>query len=356
MRGNLEQEVILNIVYLLIHKQRLEENNPPYYYIGSKMRWKGQGSYYSSSREAFMKDVYPEDLVFTPIWTSEDCTHVELLEKEKEYQLKHDVIKNPLFFNRNIANSLMFQEVDIEARIAKWKLKAEAVNEDGIKNSVVLAAKGREVTRQRYTPEQLSDIQRAKMYKQTDTGELLKDVVFRKMMETSSKIGEDGLTGFQRGGIKVKETLSEVTGSGLTKAQMRAYYGTKNSKITLFNITFFSSTQACNFFNFDAGTLRRITSKGMCSKETYSVICNLLGEDYMSQFQLVIKNPGNGVPFIVCGKYFTDILQFCTELAVHQETANKFVKNGIIGRRMKQALVEYFGFEVASSNYPETYK
>lgn len=342
----------MNIVYMLIHKQRLEDNNPPYYYIGSKLKWKGEGTYYSSSREAFMKGAYPEDLIFTPVWSSADCTHLELLNKEKEFQIAHDVLKNPLFFNRNIANSSMYSEVDVDARIAKWKIKASAINKDGIKNSEAWSKKAVAARLASSTPEQRSAAQRAVMYRVTDTGETLKDLVWKKMMATCSAVGEDGLTSFQRGGLKVKETLAEVTPSGLTKAQMRVYYGTRNSKLELFGITFFSLAQAMTFFDCDKGLIYRL-QEGWCSTITYARLESLLGIDYMSQFNLKMVNPGCGKPVIVCGKEFMDNSALGKELGITSWCLSRFSLHGQINKKMKAALMSYFGIDTYNTYYPD---
>lgn len=341
----------MNIVYLLVHKIRHEENNPPYYYIGSKLNWKGEGTYYSSSRAEFMKDAYPGDLIFTPLWCSDDCTHFELLEKEKEFQISHDVIKNPLFFNRNIANSLMFQSVNEEQRVARFKIKASEINSDGIRNSVAWAAKGREVIKSRYSKEFISERHRNKMNSPLESGELLKDLVWRKMMETSSIVGEDGLNSFQRGGLRIKEVLSEVTASGLTKAQMRLYYGTKSGKFEIFNITFFSVAQACRFLECDKGLVRRLRD-GWCSQDTYNKLCRTLGADYMENFKLRIKNPGKDTLVVLCGKEFMSYQKMGKELNLRAWSMTKFSQTGEITKTMKKAMISYFGKDVYDTYYP----
>lgn len=345
----------MHIVYLLIHKVRLEDNNPPYYYIGSKRNWKGQGTYYSSSRIDFMKTAYPEDLVLTPIWCSEDCTTKELHEKEKEFQIKHDVIKNPLFFNRNIANSYMYDITPetLEKRIKSFLKVANQLDENGVKNSLKWAMKARESLNSPEKKLKISENSRKRMLSPSkeNPNKLLKDLVWERMMETSLRIGDDGLNSFQRGGLRIKETLAKELPSGIKLSEQRVYYGNDRSRFELFDICFFNRQQAAKLFGVEANTIDRLR-EGWCSTPTYNKVCEVLGSDYLHRFKIRIKNPGSDYSVVVCGETFESLQDFARKLGVTGWAKERFAKDGFQTKKMKDSMVRYFGEEVYYSFYP----
>ena len=345
----------MHIVYLLVHKVRLEENNPPYYYIGSKRNWKGQGTYYSSSRKDFMKTAYPEDLVLTPIWCSEDCTTKELHDKEKEFQILHDVIKSPLFFNQNIANSYMYDITPeiLEKRIESFLKVANATDEHGVKNSQKWSEKAREAWFKSDYYQNVSELSRERMYSPSkeDPSKLLKDLVWERMMETCLKVGEDGLNSFQRGGLKIKETLATKLPSGITIAEQRIYYGNDACRFELFNICFFNRQQAARLFGVHADTVDRLI-EGWCSKETWDKVSDVLGREYLERFKIRIKNPGSDYSVVVCGETFESLQDFANKLGVTGWAKERFAKDGFQTKKMKDSMIKYFGEEVYYSFYP----
>lgn len=347
----------MNIVYLLVHKTRLAENDPPYFYIGSKLNWKGEGSYRSSSTHKLLKEGYKDDFMITPIWVSESCTHIELLEKEKEFQLAHDVLNNEKFFNRNIANSLLFKDVDYKKRAESQRRTAFKLNKDGIRLSKVWAMKGQETKRKRYTKEYLSEQGRKRMHQEHSSGNglLVKDVVFEKSYFTQSQIGDDGLTGYQRNGIKLKETLSEIVLEevGMTRAEYRIYYGNNSTRFELFDFCFFSKAHAKKEFGFDKGTIERL-KQGWCSEKTYSKLCEWFGEDYMSEYNLKILNPGNESRIWVCGHEFRTYENLKESLNVTYWSVEQFAKTGKPNKKLKTALIERFGENIYYSYYPDS--
>jgi len=345
----------MHIVYLLIHKVRLEENNPPYYYIGSKRNWKGQGTYYSSSRRDFMKTAYPEDLVLTPIWTSEDCSLTELHEKEKEFQIKHDVIKNPLFFNGNIANSYMYDITpeSLEKRIKSFLEVANQVDENGVKNSLKWSMKARESLNSPEKKLEISENSRKRMLSPSkeNPNKLLKDLVWERMMETSLRVGDDGLNSFQRGGLKIKETLAKELPSGIKLSEQRVYYGNDRCRFELFDICFFNRQQAAKLFGVEADTIDRLR-EGWCSTTTYNKVCEVLGSDYLHRFKIRIKNPGSDYSVVVCGETFESLADFKRKLKAPHTATDRFSVDGIISKKLKIRMIEYFGEEVYYSFYP----
>ena len=349
----------MNIVYLLVHKVRLEENNPPYFYIGSKKNWKGEGSYKSSSRHDIVLNGYSDDLLITPLWVSEDCSHIELLEKEKEFQLKHDVLKNPKFFNRNIANSLMFAE-DIDrkanARKAKITYKRNAVklNEQGIPYGKVWSDATRATILKRYTKEERSKWAKDAQYKVHESGYLVKEVVHRKMMESMSAVDESGLTGFQRAGEKLSEVLNTVVieGTDITKGKLRQYFGYESTRFTMFNFCFFSTKHATELIGIDIGTLARVRS-GKCSEVTYQKLCNVFGKDSVDSENIKIKNQWTKDPLYICGHCFGTYENLKEELGVTYWAVEQLAKTGRPNKKLKKALIEMFGEDRFYSHYPE---
>lgn len=345
----------MNIVYLLVHKIRLEENNPPYYYIGSKYNWKGEGTYYSSSRNKIVKDAYVEDLIFTPIWKSEDCSKEQLLEVEKEYQIKHDVIKNPLFFNGNIANTLLFSTYNEEERVEKFLKKANSLNEDGIAFKYVWAEKARKVILNRYDAETLSERgrMRQKQPHSVYPDRLVKEVVHEKMMETLSSIGEDGLTGFQRAGKVLSKTLSVKDHTGMTIAQKRIYYGNSRTRTELLGICFFTKTHAQKMFGITKQVVWNI-EKGFCSQDTFNKLQEVLGAEYLQQFSLKIKNAGDCTQtIIICGEEFLGWNAVKLTFGVTDWAVEQLSKSKRPNKKLKKSMIERYGTEVYYNYYPE---
>lgn len=342
----------MNVVYLLVHKLRLEDNKPPYYYIGSKYNWKGENTYYSSSRHEIVKNSEVEDLIFTPIWTSEDCSHQELLEKEKEYQVLHDVIENPLFFNQNIANSLLFSKESMEKKIISFKETANKLNEFGVPNKIAWAEKATAVKSERYTKEYLSELGKQRMRKMTESGQTVGEIVRDRMMETQSKVDENGLTGFQKAGKKLSEYLNSVDSSGMKVSQKRIYYGTKVSRIELLGICFFKARDVCELFGFSKEALNNVR-KGTCSSDTYSKIENILGAEYLKEYSLIIKNAGSDTTTFICGQAFDSYKEFACLMGVSKSTIDDFVRTKIPKRKLKPAMINYFGKDIFYMYYPK---
>lgn len=345
----------MNIVYLLIHKIRLEENTPPYYYIGSKYKWKGAGTYYSSSRHKIFKTAYVDDLIFTPIWTSADCSKEELLEKEKEFQIKHNVLRNHLFFNGNIANTTLFSlnEESLERRIEKFKQVAKTVGPEGIPNSVIWAKKAQQAIKEKYTPEELSVIGRERQEQLHSSGRKVKEVVHERMMSKMREVDENGKTGFQRAGEGLSKFLNSVCSvTGLRVAERRTYYGTKASRLELFGICFFSKKNAQQLFGISKEALRNVR-KGWCSSETYEKIENFLGREYLSNYPLKIKNAGEIKEISICGEIFEGWLAVRETFKVTQWATDEYSRTGKPNKKFKKAIIDRYGDVKYYEYYPQ---
>lgn len=342
----------MNIVYLLIHKIRLEENNPPYYYIGSKWKWNGDKSYISSSRSKIVKDSDPSDFILTPIWFSESCTKEELLEKEKEFQLAHDVIKNKLFFNGNIANSKIFTPESRNKAVESFKKKAWSETEEGKLLKDVWSERATQVKKERYSKEFLSEKGKENMRKLTDSGKSVCQLVHEGMMQTMSEVGDDGLTGFQRAGKVLSTRLAEVDeASGLTFAEKLRYFGSDYTRLTKFGFTFFSKSSASKLLSVDKSTMDRIIS-GKCSKETYLKLCSTFGNEAVDKEDMLIISQGASV-INVCGKQFGSFESLKAELGVSHWAVEQFSKTGIPNKKLRIALINYFSEEVYNIYYPK---
>lgn len=104
----------MHIVYKLIFHNRIRINTPPFYYIGSKSNCsisangfiidKHGNEYFGSSRWKGWKDVINEsinDIEVIVLYETSD--YGECIEKEKEFHLNNDVVRNVEYFNLSIA-------------------------------------------------------------------------------------------------------------------------------------------------------------------------------------------------------------------------------------------------------------
>lgn len=98
----------MNVVYKLIFESRIERNEMPYYYIGSKanidivdgMMIDKQGKFYlgSSKYPNYKTITQNEDIRVEILYEGKD-----ILVKERDYHIKYDVVTNPEYFNLGIA-------------------------------------------------------------------------------------------------------------------------------------------------------------------------------------------------------------------------------------------------------------
>ena len=168
-------------MYKITHTKRLEENNPPYYYIGSKYHWKGEGTYYGSSSDERLSKADRDELQFEILCVCLTDDVSELQHIEKDIQIDNNVLKSPEFFNRNIACTSMYLPWNINKRVEKFKKKANSV---------------------------------------APSGELYKDIWGRKAQESIKNSYVDGIPMTKVIGQKVKEKLTEIQPCGRSKAQI----------------------------------------------------------------------------------------------------------------------------------------
>ena len=241
----------------------------------------------------------------------------------------------------------------LKKRIESFLKVANATDEYGVKNSTKWSQKGYEAWLKSDYYKNVSERSRERMSSPSkqDPDKLVKDLVWERMMETCLKVGEDGLNSFQRGGLKLKETLATKLPSGLTIAEQRIYYGNDVCRFELFDICFFNRQQTAKLFAVQADTIDRLM-EGWCSKSTYDKVCQVLGSDYLERFKIRIKNPGSDYSVVVCGQTFESLQDFANKLGVTGWAKERFTKDGFQTKKMKDSMIKYFGEEVYYSFYP----
>ena len=110
----------MHIVYKIIFVDRLKENNPPYFYIGSKLDCEVIDNiifYKNSSRQYIGSSSYPN---YKNIYHSQKEIKIEILREvndpenillyEKEEQLKYDVLYSNEYFNLSYATNSTYNK------------------------------------------------------------------------------------------------------------------------------------------------------------------------------------------------------------------------------------------------------
>lgn len=108
----------MDIVYKIIFKSRIERNEPPFYYIGSKSNARVDDykifdtrtgkQYFGSSRwPGYRSLVKSEDIECHILYEGPD-----ILVKEREYHIAHDVVASPEYFNLSLARLSSFSDAN----------------------------------------------------------------------------------------------------------------------------------------------------------------------------------------------------------------------------------------------------
>lgn len=347
----------MNIVYRITHLPRYKENNPPYYYIGSKYNWKGEGTYYGSSRHPVMKEAKPEDLLFEVIWESEDCSLQELLEKEKDFHLDLNVVYSEEYFNMAIANSTCFHPSSRQKAIASFKELAWSESPDGRLYKDVWAEKAKAsrrmdevredglTLRQRMSKHHLERLNRI-----TDSGLPLSKEIGRKMKETNLVVGEDGLNGFQRQGKKLSAWLNSINpDTGLPYSKSRKTVGVP---VKVLGMEFKTKGDACKFLKIEMPALDKLLNNGY-HRKTRRKLYNLLGKEYVDSFNIELLGGYSSKEIEICGKTFVNRLFAREQLKAPHTAFDDFILRGIISKKIKECLIDYFG-EKTYLKYYET--
>jgi hypothetical protein len=104
----------MNIVYKLIFNRRRENNQMPYFYIGSKSNCsvvdgkiidKFGKEYYGSSTWKNYEDIVSSDDVSIVILDEVDGNYDSLMLCEREHQLNNDVVASPEYFNKSLCQA-----------------------------------------------------------------------------------------------------------------------------------------------------------------------------------------------------------------------------------------------------------
>jgi hypothetical protein len=109
----------MNILYRITYLPHLRNQTPPYYYVGSKYKYKAN---YWGSPASKQKDWYSEGLTICDWWKKKikenkndflfeiitqhnEMSPIQLVEEEKKYQLQLNVKHSGEYFNKSIATT-----------------------------------------------------------------------------------------------------------------------------------------------------------------------------------------------------------------------------------------------------------
>lgn len=103
---------MVGCIYLIINKLNLIKGIKPYFYIGSKKDFNKIKNYWGSSKKLSddIKELGVENFNKIIIKKVEYSSHEELLNEEYLIQSKLNVIKSPLYYNKNYAIPKFFKK------------------------------------------------------------------------------------------------------------------------------------------------------------------------------------------------------------------------------------------------------
>lgn len=343
----------MHVVYIIIHKERLKEGTPPFYYIGSKYNWKGEGTYYGSSRHPLLKNADKNDLDFKVIWKSEDCTLAELQEVEKQVQQHFNVVSDDKFFNLSIANSTCFHPSSRQKAAASFSKLANQVDENGVKNSVKWSAKSHANLD---TPdengitlrERLAILAKERLSKVDENGLTLAKRIGQKSKESLMKVGEDGLTGYQRQGKALSEYLNSIDPeTGLKYSQLRK---TCAKTVTAFGKEFSSVRELKEYAGITEDKSYKLLLEGKAYAKMYKRYVERLGKEVVEQYIELIPNH-YAKTVEICGQTFQSKKFAAEKIGLTQMAISYLLDFGKLSEKTKAKLIEYFGEETFNRFY-----
>jgi len=329
----------LNIVYLITHTKRLECNSPPYYYIGSKYKWKGEGSYYGSSSDPLLNSADPNDLDFKILAVLDSNCKITLLEMERQFQKEHNVISDLNYFNKCYANSEFWkEEVRIKATL-KFQAKANSLSPEGILWKHVWAAIPRKpLSEEAKRTQQLK--RKASLSKTLLCGKTVAQVAAERTHETLSRADENGVTGYQKQAEKLKVTLAQIGDDGLTFAQRRGKKKIKQTSVG--GLLFNSYREALRELDISNRTLKGLRN-GVIYKETYDKFLQKYGEDFVNQFELLAHTDKHS--FDIEGIPFTNIPEAVKALGISKSTIDAYKRDRRVTKGIAEALARFNSVE-----------
>jgi len=345
------RECPLHIVYLITHKERFKNNTPPYYYVGSKYNWMGDGTYYGSSTHPIMKSAKKEDLDFEILFWFDECTHQYLIDTEKRTQYNLNCVYDMKYFNMAYAcTSVTSDKEKIKRRVDAFKKIANTVLDSGLKISQVWAQKAKQTWDEKDASgltrrESSSKYRREWMLSQQPCGKTLAQIIQEKTISTNNLVGEDGLTGYQRQGKKLSKWLQEVDQiTGLKNSELRVKNNPILKRVEVLGVCFYSKTDACNFLGIKKTALDNIL-KGKATVLTYNKLINVFSKEYLDIH--FVKAPlSNCEPISICGLDFTSKREASNFFSFPKTSFEKFVKTGKPNKAIKKILLDYFGEDV----------
>lgn len=343
----------MHIVYLITHIERLKNNTPPYFYIGSKYKWKGEGTYFGSSRHPLMKEASPSDLKFEVIWQNTvEMTSSELLLVEKQIQIDNDVCRSNDYFNLSIACASLFHRDVVDKRLKTFSNLANSLDENGVALKYKWATKGKEsfnrvkesgLTRR----EECSIFRKEWMLSEHSSGQTVASYIKSKTLETNLKLDEYGLNQYQRNGIKIAKTLSQInpeTGNTLAYDRVES----RRNRIEIIGVCFYSCTEAKEFLKCDDKTLNNIT-KNNVSVKTYNLLCKLFSKEYIDDYITPVLYRSKKL--IICGKEFEQRKLAEKTLKIPRTAFDNFILRDAMSEKVKDCLISYFGLETFNQYY-----
>lgn len=339
---------------MIVHIENLKQKTPPYYYIGSKYKWKGEGTYYGSSYHPTMKSAKPEDLEFKVIWSSEDCDKYFLIDVEKNIQMKLDVVRDDRFFNLSIANSHIYHPSSKAKAIEGFKKTANSFAPDGRKWSEVWAEKAFEnfdtPNEDGLTRRQITSIKGLKrMSKVLEDGRTVAQHLADKTNKARKEIGEDGLTLDQRKGKQLSEWLNSVDPeTGKTYAYLRAEPNRK--PVNVFGVDFVSGVEAYEYFSLSHSQIKDIYENGATTR-LYNKLCKMLGKDHVDTLGITFREIHKSKEITICGETFASLRKAMAALNTPRTAFERFVKDGHISAKIKECFINYFGLDTFNMYY-----
>lgn len=340
----------MNVIYLITHEERLRNQTPPYYYIGSKFRWKGEGTYFGSSRHHLLKYADKSKLKFEVLQYWDECTSTFLLEQEFKTQRHFNVVANQEYFNLAYACITFYAGTTIERRVKAFKKTANSVAPCGKKYSELWAEKAHAALGWD-TPDETGMTRRERMaIEKRDwmlsideaTGKTVAEVIQEKTTATNKKIVADGKTGYQLQGEKLSEYLKQIDPvTGKRNSELRK--GNKTT-IELIGVCFYSIKDAQEFFDTSMIGINSILTNTV-TKRLYKKLVKKLGKDLVDT-HLTLRETWSSQPITVCGKSFKSKLYAKTEIGIKSSSFTDFVKRNIINSKVKECLINYFGESV----------
>lgn len=332
----------MHVIYLITHKARLLAGTPPYYYIGSKWNYEGEGTYYGSSRSSILKNADKSDLDFKILhqFENDTITKVELLNMERDVQIEHDAIMSEDYFNMTYANGAISEDSVRKQASLSFKELANSVDENGVPYKYKWAQKARyywNTEEGKARKEWMSILNKQRLASKYNDDLTVAQEQNRRSYEVMSQIGEDGLTGYQRCGKKLSEALAVVGEDGLTMAQR---HGLKRRKKRIIGgLTFESTRQAKDYFNLETKKSLDLLEQGYISLESYNIFVNRFGKDFADQFEIIKSRVF--IPVKIEEFEFYSKSEAQRILQTGEVSINKYLETGIVGKYLQKALDAY---------------